>query len=413
MDSGLRRNDVEKTGGIVTNLLENTLQHLRALVAFDTRNPPRAIDTGGIFDYLRAQLADFECTITDHGAGAVSLLAVRGTPKLLFNVHLDTVPDSPHWSASPFELRVTDDRAIGLGACDIKGAAAALVAAAQASAGDAAFLFSSDEEANDPRCIAAFLSLLAPGEGGPQGRMRVRAERGGDGFTEPSPQPLSRRERGFEAVIVAEPTRGEAVLAHRGISSVLMRLKGHAGHASGEQKTSDSALHQALRWGNRALDHVESLAHARFGGLTGLRFNIGRVEGGIKANVIAPAAEVRFGFRPLPSMDTDALLHVFRGFAEVEPAEFTETFRGPTLPAGDIAAAETRRLEARDLADALDIPIGNAVDFWTEAALFSQAGYTTFVYGPGDIAQAHSADEWVALDQLERYVQTICRILKP
>jgi acetylornithine deacetylase len=395
----------------VTTLLDSTVIHLRALVAFDTRNPPRAIDTGGIFDYLRAQLAGFECTLTDHGAGAISLLAVRGIPTLLFNVHLDTVPDSSHWSANPFDLRLTADHAIGLGACDIKGAAAALLAAAQRSDGDAAFLFTTDEEANDPRCIAGFLSLLPSGEGARRAdEGSVRAQRSSS--SEPSPQPLSREERGFEAVIVAEPTRGEAVLAHRGISSVLMRFEGRAGHASGEQKTSDSALHQALRWGARSLAHVDSLAHARFGGLTGLRFNIGRVEGGIKANVIAPAAELRFGFRPLPSMDTDALLHTLRGFAEVEPAEFTEMFRGPTLPAGDIANAEARRLEARNLADALDIPIGNAVDFWTEAALFSLAGYPTFVYGPGDIAQAHSADEWVALDQLQRYAETIQRILQ-
>ncbi|NCT68467.1 MAG: acetylornithine deacetylase [Rhodanobacteraceae bacterium] len=358
-------------------MLKETLAHLRHLVAFDTRNPPRAIGTGGIFDYLRANLLGFEVTVTDHGAGAVSLYAVRGQPKLLFNVHLDTVPDSPHWSASPFELRVTEDRAIGLGACDIKGAAAALLAAAQASDGDAAFLFTTDEEANDPRCIAAFL----------------------------------REAPAFDAVLVAEPTKGEAVLAHRGISSVLMRFAGRAGHASGEQQLSDSALHQALRWGACALDQVESLAHARFGGLTGLRFNIGRVEGGIKANVIAPAAELRFGFRPLPSMDTDELLATFRGLAEVAPAEFTETFRGPSLPAGDIATAEARRLAARDVADALELPIGSAVDFWTEASLFSQAGYTALVYGPGDIAQAHSADEWVALEQLQRYAETVHRIL--
>ncbi|MEO7062726.1 MAG: acetylornithine deacetylase [Dokdonella sp.] len=412
----------------MSELLDATLVHLRALVAFDTRNPPRAIGSDGIFDYLRDQLAGFECTVTDHGAGAVSLFALRGQPKLLFNVHLDTVPDSPHWSASPFELRVTDDRAIGLGACDIKGAAAALVAAAQASDGDAAFLFTSDEEANDPRCIAAFLSptrlererpLPPSGHLPPQAREGLaetaaigksafpsHAQRGQVPTAEGGASALP-----FEAIIVAEPTRGEAVLAHRGISSVLVRFAGRAGHASGEQKMSDSALHQAMRWGARALDHVESLSHVRFGGLTGLRFNIGRVEGGIKANVIAPATELRFGFRPLPSMDTDALLHALRSFTDVDPAEFTETFRGPTLPAGDIASAETRRLEARDLADALNIPIGNAVDFWTEAALFSQAGYTTFVYGPGDIAQAHSADEWVALEQLDRYAESIRKII--
>ncbi|MDQ1093626.1 acetylornithine deacetylase [Xanthomonas sacchari] len=361
----------------MTDLLTSTLDHLQALVSFDTRNPPRAIGPDGIFDYIRAQLPGFAVEVIDHGAGAVSLYAVRGTPKYLFNVHLDTVPDSPHWSADPHVMRRLDDRVVGLGVCDIKGAAAALLAAANAGDGDAAFLFSSDEEANDPRCIAAFLA----------------------------------RGIAYEAVLVAEPTMSEAVLAHRGISSVLMRFAGRAGHASGKQDAAASALHQAMRWGGRALDHVESLAHARFGGLTGLRFNIGRVEGGIKANMIAPAAELRFGFRPLPSMDVDALLATFAGFAEPAAAHFEETFRGPSLPSGDIARAEDKRLAARDVADALELPIGNAVDFWTEASLFSAGGYTALVYGPGDIAQAHTADEFVTLQQLQRYAASVHRII--
>ncbi|MBN8895903.1 MAG: acetylornithine deacetylase [Rhodanobacter sp.] len=359
-------------------LLDATLKHLAALVGFDTRNPPRAIDTGGIFDYLRAQLPGFDVTVTDFGAGAVALHAVRGEPKVLFNVHLDTVPDSPAWTADPHALRVTADRAIGLGACDIKGAAAALLAVANASHGDLALLFTTDEEANDARCIAGFL----------------------------------REPHAYDAVIVAEPTKGEAVLAHRGIQSVLMRFAGQAGHASGEQKPGDSALHQAVRWGNAALDFVAAQSHERFGGLTGLRFNIGRIEGGIKANMIAPTAEVRFGFRALPTMNPDHLLIRFRNLVEPQPVEFAETFRGASLPAGDTANAEANRLVARDVADELGIPVGNAVDFWTEAALFSAAGYTAFVYGPGDIAQAHSADEWVALDQLEHYAQTVYRIVE-
>ena len=383
-------------------LLASTLEHLHALVAFDTRNPPRAIGTGGIFDYLRAQLPGFDLTVTDYGAGAVALHAVRGAPRLLFNVHLDTVPASPDWSADPLALRVTDERAIGLGACDIKGAAAALLAAAAHSDGACAFLFSSDEEANDARCVPAFLSAFPPSRV-PSPESRVPASH--------VPGPGSRTPC-FQAVVVAEPTGGKAVLAHRGISSVLMRFAGRAGHASGAQGAADSALHQTLRWGARALDYVDTQAHQRFAGLTGLRFNIGRVDGGIKANVIAPAAEVRFGFRPLPSMDTDAVLDHLRGLAEVEPAHFEETFRGPPLPAGDIAGAEARRLAARDLADELGLTIGNAVDFWTEAALFSQAGYTTFVFGPGDIAQAHGADEWVALEQLAAYAAHVQRIIE-
>lgn len=363
----------------MSELLTTTLTHLRALVAFDTRNPPRAIDTGGIFEYLRANLRGFECESIDHGAGAVSLFAVRGKPTRLFNVHLDTVPDSPAWHVSPFELRVEGERAIGLGACDIKGAAAALLSASAASDGDAAFLFSSDEEGNDARCIKAFLA--------------------------------SARAEAFDTAVIAEPTRCEAVLAHRGISSARMRFAGRAGHASSTQAATDSAVHQAVRWSTRALDHVATQAHVRFGGLTGLRFNIGRIEGGIKANMIAPSAELRFGFRPLPSMDTDVLLERFRSFADPAPAEFVETFRGPPLPAGNVADAESRRLAGRDFADALGLPIGNAVDFWTEAALFSQAGYTTLVYGPGDIAQAHSADEWVALSQLQKYTETVAHLI--
>ena len=359
-------------------MLPDVLKHLQALVSYDTRNPPREIGTGGIFDYLRSQLDGFRIEVVDYGAGAVSMLAVRGHPRRVFNVHLDTVPSSEAWSADPHVLRVTQDRAIGLGACDIKGAAAGWLAAAAVTSGDVAFLFSTDEEANDARCIAGFLAT----------------------------------DHGFSEAIVAEPTQCEAVLAHRGISSVQLRFGGVAGHASGANAMQASALHQAIRWGGKALDYVEAQSHQRFGGLTGLRFNIGRVEGGIKANMIASSAELRFGFRPLPSQSIQGLHEIFAAMAEPGVIErYQETFNGPSLPAGDVAGAEQRRLEARDLADALELPIGNAVDFWTEASLFSAAGLTSIVYGPGDIAQAHTADEWVALEQLERYARSIATII--
>jgi acetylornithine deacetylase len=367
----------------MSELLPEVVRHLEALVGFDTRNPPRRIGTGAIFDYIRAQLPGFRVDVIDHGDGAVSLFAVRGRPRRLFNVHLDTVPSSEAWSANPHVLRVDSERAIGLGACDIKGAAAGLIAAASVTRGAAAFLFSSDEEANDARCIAAFLrdnALVL--------------------------------DHGFNEVIVGEPTQCEAVLAHRGISSVLLRFKGEAGHASGAHALQANALHQVMHWGGNALALVEDEAKSRFGGLTGLRFNIGKVEGGIKANMIAPSAEVRFGFRPLPSQDIDGLHERFGRCARVGALDrYEETFRGPSLPSGDVASAEDRRLEARDLADALGLPIGNAVDFWTEASLFSQAGMTALVYGPGDIAQAHTADEWVSLDQLSTAVSTYQRLL--
>ncbi|MGY0504157.1 acetylornithine deacetylase [Luteimonas sp. e5] len=358
-------------------MLESILDNLRALVAFDTRNPPRAISAeGGLFAWLAEQLPGFEVRVEDHSAGAVSLYAQRGQPRRLFNVHLDTVPDSPAWSADPFTLRVDGERAVGLGACDIKGAAAALLAVARATPGDLALLFTSDEEANDARGVAAFL----------------------------------RREHGFSDVVVAEPTGCRAVLAHRGLSAARVQFHGQAGHASAASALEASALHQAMRWGTAALDFVAAHAAQEFGGLQGLRFNIGRVEGGIKANVIAPHAEVRFGFRPLPSQDSDELHRQLRDFAAAG-AEYEETFRGPSLPAGQAAEAENRRRQAQALAEELGLEVGPAVDFWTEASLFSQAGLNAIVYGPGDIAQAHAADEWVELAQLQRYAESIRAML--
>ena len=361
----------------MTSLLEQTVEHLKHLVAFDTQNPPREISAGGIFDYLKSQLQGFNFTLTDFGAGAVSLLAIRGNPKLLFNVHMDTVPVAPHWSQDPLTLHVLPDKVVGLGACDIKGAAAGLLTAAQNSTGDAAFLFSSDEEANDARCIAGFLAT----------------------------------QHGFSNVVVSEPTQCKAVLAHRGIASALVSFKGVSGHASKISNPMQSAVHQALAWGAQAVALAETQSHQRFGGLTGMPFNIGKMEGGIKANMIAADAQLRLGFRPLPSQSLADLHQQFAGILPAIEKNYDVTFTGQPLPAGNVAQAEDRRLQARDLADELGLPIGHAVDFWTEAALFSEAGLNAIVFGPGDIAQAHSADEWVSLQQLQQATEHYISII--
>jgi acetylornithine deacetylase len=64
------------------------------------------------------------------------------------------------------------------------------------------------------------------------------------------------------------------------------------------------------------------------------------------------------------------------------------------------------------LAGKLGLPLGPAVNFWTEASLFSEAGLPALVFGPGDIAQAHTADEWVALAQLETVANHYQRIIE-
>lgn len=360
----------------MSDLLAAALVHLERLVGFDTRNPPRAIDGAGIFAFLKGELtaAGLRCEIVDLGEGCLYLLATRGAPQLLINVHIDTVPADPAWGRDPLRLVIEGDRAIGLGACDIKGAAACLLAALPGTAGPIALLFSSDEEAGSSRCVRAFLE----------------------------------RHR-FASVLVAEPTRCTAVREHRGIGTATASFVGVGGHASAARALHDSAVHAAVRWSALALAHAEASLERGDGSLRGLRLNLGAIEGGLKANMIAANATVRLGLRPPPELPPQAALAELAALS-ADGMTFTPGFLAPPLPADATRLAE-RRLAADALTTRLGLSPGEPVDFWTEAALFSAAGATALVYGPGDIAQAHTAGEWVALADLRTALTDYHRIL--
>jgi acetylornithine deacetylase len=359
--------------------LPEILSHLERLVAFDTQNPPRHIGAGGIFPWIVDVLGPaFTCTVTDLGDGCVSLLAVRGHPRLLFNVHLDTVPVGEGWVTDPFLVTLTGDRAIGRGTADTKGAAACLLSAAAHSGGDTAFLFTSDEEAGSSRCVRDFLAKLPP---------------------------FGAVQR-FEGAVVSEPTRCRAVLEHRGIATASGRFEGVAGHGSSESALADSALHEAVRWAARALTFAEAQSTRRYKTLSGIRFNVGVLQGGTKVNMVAASADLRFGVRPLPDQDPDQLLAAVQALApRPERARWERGFVAPPLPGPGGIALSTR------LAERLGLSVGPPVDFWTEAALFSAAALPAIVYGPGDISQAHTAGEWVPLSDLLEAYATYARIL--
>jgi len=91
-------------------------------------------------------------------------------------------------------------------------------------------------------------------------------------------------------------------------------------------------------------------------------------------------------------------------------------FFGPTLPSATRYITEQEFEQAlnaaRNIASQYNLNVGNAVDFWTEASLFSDAGIPAIVFGPGYITQAHTADEWVELSQLERVEDHYLHILQ-
>ena len=345
--------------------LDPVLDQLRALVAFDTQNPPRAFDAEApLFAWLRERLPGFAIEVRDHGKGRVSFFARRGAPSLLFNVHLDTVPALEGSEHPPLELTVRDGRAYGRGACDIKGAAACLLTLAQTSEAPLALLFTTDEEGGEGCCVDAFIA----------------AGRAGD----------------FRQVVVAEPTRCLAEFRHRGFLSARGHFHGTGGHSSEPRALADNAIHPLARWSAAAL---EAAATAQAEGRRSC-FNIGTVSGGVKSNVIADRAEVFWSARLAPGESNDDFLEASRRWPGADRAEWVVSFSGPPLPTG---GHDDR--QARAFAERHGLATGEGLDFWTEASLFGAAGVPALVLGPGNIEQAHVLNEWVALEQLERCLE--------
>jgi len=355
---------------------QQTLTHLAELIRCDTQNPPRKINIDhDIFRYLDSVIGaagGFSVEKIDHGEGRITYLATRGQPELLFNVHLDTVGAGSGWNRPPLQMTVENNRVYGRGACDIKGAAAVLLAIAGQSEAPMALLFSTDEEGANGCCIRKFVESLATDK--------------------------------YRLVVVAEPTQCEAVLAHRGYLSVLGEFHGEPGHSSDPRALHDNAIHKACSWADAAIEY----ASAKSDSGNDLCFNIGTISGGSGSNIIAAESHVHWSARISPGGDSDAALTAICNLTEpAGEVKWNARFNGPALP-----AYGSDDLVARTFCEQHNLVIGRPVDFWTEASLFSSIGQPVIVLGPGNIRQAHTADEWVELEQLNLAAEIYGRLLQ-
>ncbi len=349
------------------------LNHLKALIAFDTQNPPRSLDVGSpVFSWLGDVLGpEFIIELTDHGLGRISVLAVRGKPSLLFNVHLDTVPIIETSVFPALEMTLRDDRVYGRGSCDIKGAAACLLELACGTDEPMALLFTTDEEGASGCCVAEF----------------VRSDHC----------------KVFKQVVVTEPTNCLAVLSHRGYLSVKGEFSGKAGHSSEARALHDNALHKLSCWVAAAVGKAEKMD------MEGRRpcFNVGEVHGGIKSNVIADQANLHWSARLSPGDSNEEFLDLMTSLDSSDSTRWQVPFSGPPLPTQGMDISQAQAFVERQ-----GIECGPAVDFWTEASLFAQAGLPAIVLGPGHIAQAHAQDEWVSIGQLNMALKIYTQLVK-
>jgi len=349
------------------------LGHLKKLIAFDTQNPPRSIDTDSpIFGWISEVLGPgFNIEVTDHGLGRISMLAVRGNPGLLFNVHLDTVPVLEGSQFPALEMTLDNGRVYGRGSCDIKGAAACLLEVAAATDEPMALLFTTDEEGANGCCVAEFLR--------------------------------STQSKSFEQVVVAEPTDCLAILSHRGYLSVKGEFSGRSGHSSEPRALQDNALHKLSTWVAAAVDKAAQM------GREDRRpcFNVGEVHGGIKSNVIADLAGLHWSARLSPGDSNKVFLDLMASLDSSDSVSWKVPFSGPPLPTDGMSISQAQAFVERH-----GVKSGPAVDFWTEASLFAQAGLPAIVLGPGCITQAHVLDEWVSVEQLELALKIYTQLVK-
>jgi acetylornithine deacetylase len=339
---------------------------LSRLIAVDTHNPggdERAFCTLAA-EELRARGGEVRVVEVprEGGVGAYAI-ATWGRPRLLVNVHVDTVPPNAGWSADPYRARVADGRLYGLGSADTKGAIAALLGALDAApARDLAVVLSGDEE----RTGTVVRAVLE----------RERAV-------------LAEAKR----AIVCEPTSCRAGTRHRGILWIEAALGGRGGHSSRADELPAPLADVArlavafAEWGRRQRE-LGPL------GFRGMCMNVARLDGGIAFNVVPDEARLTVSVRPPPGSDVMAVRsELYALAADVLPAaRLSSPIANPSFA--------TREPGAFPSALGAGAPLDLA--FWTEAALFGAAGIDCVVFGPGDIAHAHAPDEFVPIADLER-----------
>lgn len=331
---------------------------------------------------------------------------VRGRargPTLMLNAHLDTVPG--YGMPDAYRPVVRDGRLYGRGAVDMKSALAAMVTCLEVmSAPDIGFRGE------------LVLTAVAGEESGSAGMQALTAG------PSPSGVPVS-----ADFAIVGEPTSMKVARAHKGAMWIEVDFEGVATHGSVPHEGVNAAYHAA-----RFVTAVESQLVPRLSGRThpalgSATVNVGVVRGGDRPPMVPARCSVQLDRRWLPYERHDEVLdeigEIVRELRRADPRlsavvremEGTSAFVHAPLecPADHPGVVSLAEVVAERVPGAGE-PVG--VNFWTDGALLAaRTGTPTVVCGPGDIAQAHSLDEWVALDQLraatEVYVEFAARFL--
>jgi len=312
-------------------------------------------------------------------------------PWLLFESHMDTVTVEG-MIIDPFVSEIRDGKIYGRGACDTKGTGAAMLwalkqyAAENNESNNIAIVFTTDEEI------------------GKEGVSRFAAEQ--------LPN-LGWRPVG---AIIGEPTMLKPVVAHNGVARWKISTKGVAAHSADPSK-GRSAISMMMK----VIDLIENTYTPSLTAthpLTGkAQCSVNVIRGGVQVNVIPESCEIHVDRRIVPEEDkqtvrptVEKLLEELQQLNPGMAVELNEMILDSALdPTGNESLTQC----VQGVLDKMGLPAQvKGVAYGTDAPQLSEVGVPAIVIGPGSIEQAHTKDEWLSLDQLDRGIEIYLNLMR-
>lgn len=327
-----------------------------------------------IADWLSARKLDYELQEVLPGRhNLLTRLEGGSGPSLVFEAHTDTV-GVQNMDIPPFSPTLQDGRIYGRGACDCKASLAAMlwalteIAATGAPPGTLTFVAACDEE------------------------YRYRGVK-------------QLVESGFRAdgAIVGEPTQLQLVIAHKGALRAKISTKGRAAHSS-QPEQGENAIFYMAEVLKALQEYAQSLrrrpSHPLLGSPT---LSVGQIVGGLAPNVVPDYCEINIDRRVLPAEDLPQVEAEIRQWLEKHapvPWEMEIILADVGLESRpDSPLVTSCRNALKRLGFCSDV-VG--VPFGTDASKFAHSGTPAVVFGPGNIAHAHTAVEWIETQQVEQ-----------
>ena len=317
---------------------------------------------------------------------------------VMLEAHLDTV-GVEGMIIDPFNPQLREGRLYGRGACDMKGALAAALTALEPAVLEA--------------LAASGVQLIVAGAYG--------EETGNIGAARLADQGV-----GADEVIVLEPTGCTIVHAHKGVLWCALTLIGEGGHGSNPGKGCNAilAMTDLVPWLCSELtrpfteEGVEPVMLAgEEGEEAGPTLNIGRISGGNAINIVAPHCRLEIDRRLVPGESTRLILAALEERVKTLCRQGAardyqiEVLKGGPAFSTRTDSALVQGMQAALKADQCE-PRLTAASWHSDAGALSRTSGAVIVFGPGDIAQAHTRDEYIEVADLERGVRVLRTFLQ-